>query len=96
MPKKKIDLSDPVQREEPALAGAIFPGELKDRYVSLEVPLKINIIIDGTKIKQEDRKLFIQVKLDDEGIAIDATLEGDNEPCASTWKTYQMMKDGEE
>jgi hypothetical protein len=73
---------------EPALAGAVFPGKLKDRYVSLEVPLKVT----GQSI---DRQLQIQVKLDDEGMVIDATLEGDNEPCASTWKTYQMMKDGE-
>jgi len=72
-----------------AFAGAVFPGEMKDRYVSLEVPLKVT----GQSI---DRQLQIQVKLDDEGMVIDATLEGDNEPCASTWKTYQMMKDGEE
>jgi hypothetical protein len=95
--KLPLDMTelDPVVFE-PALAGAVFPGDLKDRYVSLEVPLKINVFALGAKLKQEDWKLFIQVKLDDEGMVIDATLEGDNEPCASTWKTYQMMKDGEE
>ena len=42
---------------EPALAGAVFPGEMKDRYVSLEVPA-------GTD--------SIRVKLDDEGVVVDA------------------------
>jgi hypothetical protein len=88
--KLPLDLSelDPAVFE-PALAGAVFPGYFKDRYVSLEVPA-------GTDC--------VQVKLDDEGVVIDAYLpkldrargEHYHEPCASTWKTYQMMEDGEE
>ena len=87
---------------EPALAGAVIPGELKDQYVSLEVPLKVTGCNLATRKGQAEafnqlvsRKLEIRVKLDDEGVVVDAFLEGDSEPCASTWKTYQMMKDGE-
>ena len=83
---------------------SINPGKLKNPYVYLEVPLKLNRSFirradagkSGGALPESDRKLLIQVKLDDEGVVVDATLEGDNEPCATTWKTYQMMKDGEE
>ena len=85
---------------EPALAGAVFPGELKDRYVSLEVPDPGRFVGPG----QNKIMVNIQVKLDDEGVVVDAfqpkqdkaTGEYYQEPIASTWKTYQMMKDGEE
>jgi hypothetical protein len=37
----------------------------------------------------------VQVKLDEEGVVIDAYTPKTDEPCASTWKTYQEMEDGE-
>jgi hypothetical protein len=85
---------------EPALAGAVFPGELKDRYVSLEVPDPSRFIGPG----RNKILVNIRVKLDDEGVVVDAfqpqqdgdTGEHYQEPIATTWKTYQMMKDGEE
>lgn len=61
--------------------GAVFPGSLKDQYVNLVVP-------KGTRT--------IQVKLDDEGVVIDAFNTKSEEPIASTWRTYQMMEDGDE
>ena len=93
---------------EPAFAGAVFPGELKDRYVSLEVPIQVpdregcgNTGRLDTPMM--DSTINIRVKLDDEGVVVDAfepeqdktTGEHYQEPIASTWKTYQMMKDGE-
>lgn len=79
---------------EPVLAGAIFPGEMKDQYVSLEVPAP----------GKDEILANIRVKLDDEGVVVDAfrpqqdgdTGEHFQEPIASTWKTYQMMEDGDE
>lgn len=63
-------------------------SKLKDQYVHLRVPLK-------TVGLKNDRTLDIQVKLDDEGVVVDAFLEGDSEAVASTWKLYQEMIDGE-
>ena len=87
---------------EPAFAGAVFPGDLKDRYVSLEVPAQEQD--KCRKTGQAEILVNIRVKLDDEGVVVDAfqpqqdgdTGEHFQEPVASTWKTYQMMKDGEE
>jgi len=89
LPQDLNDL-DPAVFEQ-VLQQAVVPGELKDRYVSLEVPA-------GTDC--------VQVKLDDEGIVIDAftprqdKVTGEHyheccDPCASTWKLYQEMRDGE-
>jgi hypothetical protein len=66
---------------EPVFQGSIFLEDLKDRYVSLKVPAGV------TKV---------QMKLDDEGVVLDAFIDGCEEAYASTWKTYQMMEDGEE
>jgi hypothetical protein len=61
----------------------IETGLMKDPYVTLPVEVKgetINII----------------VKLDDEGVVVDAFHEDDDsDPIASTWKLYQEMIDGE-
>jgi hypothetical protein len=80
--------------------GTVDPCELKDRYVSLEVPDPSRFVGPG----RNKIMVNIRVKLDDEGVVVDAfqprqdkdTGEYYQEPIATTWKTYQMMKDGEE
>ena len=70
--------------------------KLKNPYVSLEVPLIVSGTILNTAGREVKPKIQIQVKLDDEGVVVDAFLDGNPDPIASTWSTYQMMKDGEE
>ena len=65
---------------DPVFNGAVFPSELKDRYVSLTIPK------DAVRI---------QVKLEDEGVIVDAFPHISGEACASTYKYYAEMEDGE-
>jgi len=51
--------------------------ELEDRYLMLDLD------VDGREIG------YIQVKLDDDGVAVDVFKEGQS--IGSTWKTYAEM-----
>jgi len=61
----------------------IDTSQLKDPYVRLDIP---------------DSDLYVQVKLDDEGVAVDLFDKnaGDNsDAITGTWKLYQEMHEGE-
>lgn len=80
MPKLADALSKIAKRMEEDET-SLETSEFKDPYIQLEIP---------------DSDLSVQVKLDDEGVAVD--LFNKAEPADSivgTWKTYQEMAEGE-
>lgn len=60
----------------------IETSQFKDPYIRLDIP---------------DSTLFVQVKLDDEGVSVDIFDHNSPSPDAKvgTWKLYQEMADGE-
>ena len=58
--------------------------ELEERY--LHLPLEIEAPVGSYSFKQS---VEVQVKLDDDGVAVDAFLDGQS--LGSTWKTYAEM-----
>lgn len=74
--------------------------QVGDHAVSLEDPY-IRLVVD---VPEGASRILVQVKLDDEGVVVDAfpadLSKSDDEidatePCASTWKLYQEMIDGD-
>ena len=58
--------------------------ELEERY--LHLPLEIEAPVGSYSFKQG---VEVQVKLDDDGLVVDAFMEGQS--LGSTWKTYSEM-----
>ena len=70
----------------------IDTSQFKDPYIRLDIP---DNLITHEMLDAGPLNLFVQVKLDDEGVALD--IYSDNSPpesLASAWKLYQEMADG--
>ena len=85
--KERIPIGEPHSEERKQQLEDLKSGKIGetdkmlDRYVYLHLP--------GITAVDTPTGLTIQIKLDDEGVAVDAWQE--DEVIASTWKTYNDM-----